>query len=156
MATEKKSGKLQTDVLETLSSHIARIEQFAGSLAKKKLIISTELKVEPFEEDRGIKKTPIVWPMMDYKMFYTVEVPPNTTVATHSHDEAVFRVLVSGSLILNGKKIDQPGTWYVVPALTEYEIKTETGYVVISGYTSVCRTGREQASKKNKRSAPQG
>jgi hypothetical protein len=41
----------------------------------------------------------------------------------------------------------------VVPALTEYEIKTDTGYVVISGYTSICRTGREQALKK-KVSAP--
>lgn len=155
MATKKKPSNLQTDVLETLSSHIERIEQFADALAKKKLIVSTELKVEPFEEDRGIRKTPIVWPMMDYKMFYTVEVPPNTTVAKHSHEEAVFRVLISGSLVLNGKKIDKPGTWYVVPALTEYEIKTDTGYVVISGYTSICRTGREQALKK-KVSAPRG
>ena len=151
----KKSSNLQTDTLETLSSHMARIEQFAPLLAKKKLIISTELKVEPFQEDRGVKKTPIVWPLMDYKMFYTVEVPADTAISKHSHDEAVFRMLISGSLTLNGKKIDKPGTWYVVPALTEYEIKTDTGYIVISGYTSVCRTGREQALRK-KLSAPRG
>ncbi len=151
----KKPTNLQTDILETLSSHVARIEELAPLLAKQKLIISTDLEVEPFEEDRGVKKTPIVWPLMDYKMFYTVEVPANTTIAKHSHEEAVFRILISGSLILNGKTIDKPGTWYVVPALTEYEIKTDTGYVVISGYTSMCRTGSEQALKK-KLSAPQG
>lgn len=155
MATKKTNSKLQTDVLETLASHIARIEQFAPLLAKKKLIISTDLQVEPFEEDRGIQKTPIVWPMMDYKMFYTVEVPPDTTVSKHSHDEAVFRILISGRLVLNGKKIDKPGTWYVVPAFTEYEIQTDTGYVVLSGYTHICRTGRQQALK-NKLSAPRG
>lgn len=155
MPTKKKPTNLQTDILETLSSHVSRIESFAPELAKKKLVISTDLEVQPYEEDRDIKKTPIVWPMMDYKLFYVVEVPPGTTVPKHSHEEAVFRVLVSGSLVLNGKKIDKPGTWYVVPALTEYEIKTETGYVVLSGYTYQCRTGREQALK-NKLSPPQG
>lgn len=154
MAT-KKTSNLQTDLLENLSSHISRIEEFAPKLTKKKLIISTDIEVEPYEEDRGVKKTPIVWPLFDYKMFYTVEVPPNTTIAKHSHDEAVFRMLISGSLVLNGKKIDKPGTWYVVPSLTEYEIKSEAGYVVISAYVSNCRTGRQQALK-DKITSPQG
>lgn len=149
----QKPMNLQTDTLETLSSHVARIEEFAPILEKKQLIISTELNVEPYEEDRGIKKTPIVWPLMEYKMFYTVEVPANTNIATHSHDEAVFRILVSGSLEINGTVVDKPGTWYVVPAFTEYEIKTQTGYTVLSGYVKHCRTGREQALLK-KDSAP--
>lgn len=151
----KEPANLQTDVLELLSSHLARIEKFAPLLAKKELILSTDLEIDAFEEDRGIKKTPIVWPLLDYKMFYIVDVPANATIARHSHEEAVFRVLLSGSLVLNGKKIDRPGTWYVVPALTEYEIKTDTGYSALSAYTSICMTGREQALK-SKIIAPRG
>ena len=144
----KKKSTLQTDLLETLSSHIARIEAFAPRFAKKNLIISTEFEVEPFKEGKGITKTPIPWPLLDYKMFYIVQVPAGAGITKHSHDEAVFRVLVSGSLELNGHLIDKPGTWYVVPALTDYEIKTKTGYTVFSGYVFVCRTRRQQASAK--------
>ena len=149
----KKKSLVQTDTLESLSAHIARIEQFAPLLAKKKIIVSTDFEVEPFVEDHGIRKTPIVWSMLDYKMFYVVDVPAKANIAKHSHDEAVFRILISGSLKINGRLIDKPGTWYVVPSLTEYEIQTDTGYVVISGYVSICRTGKEQAKRK-KISAP--
>lgn len=143
----KKKSTLQTDLLETLSSHLARIEEFAPRFAKKKLIVSTDFKVQPFKEDGGITKTPIPWPLLDYKMFYIVEVPARRKVAKHSHDESVFRILISGSLTVNGRRIDKPGTWYVVPALTDYEIKTDSGYMVLSGYTSNCRTNRQQARK---------
>lgn len=154
----KETINLQTDLLEKLSTHIERIEDFMPEMekmSKEGLIISTDFDVEPYEEDRGIRKTPIVWPLFDYKMFYTVEVPSKTTIPKHSHDEAVFRVLISGSLELNGRKIDKPGTWYVVPSFTEYEIKTDNGYVVISAYIHNCRTGRQQALKE-KVTAPQG
>ena len=143
-----KKSRVQTDLLETLSSHIARIEQFAPAFAKSKLIVSTDFAVEPLEEDNKIRKTPIAWPLIDYKMFYIVEVPAGVTIAKHSHEEAVFRVLISGSLRINERLIDIPGTWYVVPSLVEYEIKTETGYSVLSGYIHNCFTRRQQAARK--------
>ena len=149
----KKKSNVQTDLLESLASYTKRVEEFAPLLAKKKLIVSTDFQVEPFKEDRGIRKTPLVWPLWDYKMFYTVDVPAGVTVPKHSHDESVFRILLSGSLTINGVKIEKPGTWYVVPAFTEYEIKTDTGYSVLSAYTSNCRTGRQQALRE-KLSAP--
>src|SRR5437868_5775755 len=133
---KRKKSNLQTDLLESLASYTARVEKFAPLLTKKKLIVSTDFDVEPFEEDRGILKTPLVWPLWDYKMFYVVDVPAKVTIPTHSHDEAVFRILISGSLTINGVKVDKPGTWYVVPAFTEYKISTETGYSVLSGYRS--------------------
>jgi hypothetical protein len=149
----KQKQVVQSDVLESLASYIKRVEKYAPELAKKKLIVSTDFDVEPFKEDRGIRKTPVVWPLWDYKMFYVVDVPPGVTVPKHSHNESVFRILISGSLTINGVKIEKPGTWYVVPAFTEYKIKTETGYSVLSDYTSVCRTGKQQALRE-KLSAP--
>lgn len=145
MADQKKSENLQNQTLETLSSHIKRIEDYSEELSKKGIIISTEINVEPYKEDKGVTKTPVVWPLIDYGMFYIVDVPENSDLAKHSHDESIFRILLSGSLTINGITIDKPGTWYVVPAYTEYEISTKTGYSVLSGYTSICRTGKEQA-----------
>lgn len=153
MAKKASRRNLQTDLLESLASYTGRVERFAAELAKKKLIISTELTVDPFKEDRGITKTPLVWPLWDYKMFYVVDVPANVDIPKHSHDEAVFRILLSGSLTINGRAIDKPGTWYVVPSFTEYAISTKTGYSVLSAYTSNCRTGRQQALR-DKVSAP--
>jgi len=150
----KKNKKPKFSVLETLSTHIKRIEKYQPLLAKKKIIISTELDVTPFDEDGGVKKTPVVWSLIDYKMFYIVEVPSGATIAKHSHDEAIFRILISGSLILNGITIDKPGTWYVVPAFTEYEIVSKEGYTVFSGYGMACQTrvddaiGRKNSSNK--------
>lgn len=151
----KKKSNLQTDLLESLASYTTRVEKFAPKLAKKKLIVSTDFDVEPFKEDRGVRKTPLIWPLWDYKMGYVVEVPAGVSIPKHSHDEAVFRILISGSLIINGVKINKPGTWYVVPAFTEYKITTEKGYSVLSAYTTNCRTGRQQA-RRGKLSAPRG
>ena len=149
-----EESSLQTDLLEPLSAHIERIERFAPTFANQTLIVSTELDVDVFEENQGVTKAPIPWPLLDYKMFYIVDVPAGVTIPKHSHEESVFRILISGSLTVNGRKIDQPGTWYVVRALTEYEISTETGYRVLSGYTSNCRTGRERALQKQEAQEP--
>src|SRR5579871_126598 len=126
----KKKSNPKGDILETLANHTMRIEKFAQMLAGKKLIVSTDFDVKPFKEARGIRKTPLIWPLWDYKMFYVVDVPPGVTIPKHSHKEAVFRILISGSLTINGVEIDKPGTWYVVPAFTDYQITTETGYSV--------------------------
>jgi hypothetical protein len=145
----KNAGKKNPEpiVLETLSDHIRRVEKMAPQLSKKGLIVSTDLKVRAFRENRGIRKTPIAWPMWDYKMFYIVDVPADTTVPRHSHGEAIFRILISGSLTVNNVLIDEPGTWYVVPAYTEYEITTTTGYKALSGYGVACETSRQQARR---------
>jgi len=145
-----KRTNLQTDLLENLSDFTKRIEKLAPEFAKKKLIISTELATRALKEDRGVRKTPVTWPLWDYKMFYIVDVPAKTTVPKHSHDEAVFRILISGSLTVNRVHIDEPGTWWVVPEFTEYEITTETGYKLLSSYVSHCTTGRQQALRDRK------
>jgi hypothetical protein len=141
---EKKVAS-QTTVLETLSSFVERVEGVLPRLDEKKIFLSTDLKIQAFKEDHGIRKMPVAWPLWDYKMFYIVDVPAGESVPKHSHDEAVFRVLLAGSLTVNGIKIEEPGTWWVVPSYCEYEINTDTGYKVLSAYTSICQTGRQQA-----------
>lgn len=148
-----KKSNLQTALLENLSEYVARIEKQAPAFAKKTLIVSSDCSVRPLKEANRVQKTPVTWPLWDYKMFYVVDVPPKATVPKHSHDEAIFRILISGSLTVNGVFIDTPGTWWVVPAFTEYEIKTDTGYKLLSGYVSHCTTGTQQALR-DRQSAP--
>lgn len=148
----KSRKNLQTTLLESLSNHIRRTEEFEEQFKGKEIIISTDYEVAPYLENSGVVKTPIVWQMIDYHMFYIVDVPPNTTLPKHSHSESIFRVLISGSLTINGKTIDKPGTWYVVPAYTEYTITTQEGYMILSGYKSHCNTSRQEAKRKHKRS----
>ncbi|HEY8699104.1 MAG TPA: cupin domain-containing protein [Rhizomicrobium sp.] len=143
MARRKASH--QTDILESLSAYAKRSERYSEALSTEKLIVSTDLKVAALREGHGVRKTPVVWPLWDYKMFYIVDVPADTDLPSHSHDEAVFRVLLSGSLTINGRRIAEPGTWYVVPAYTEYRIATKTGYRAMSCYVRMCRTTRQQA-----------
>ena len=141
-------------VLETLASYTKRVEKFLPELEKRKIIFSTDVKVTPFREDYGVKKTPLVWPLWDYKMFYLVEVPAGTQIPKHAHDEAVFRLVVEGSLTVNGKEV-RAGTWFVVNKYVPYEIATETGYKALGGYTSICQTNR-QFARPGKRDLPFG
>lgn len=135
-----------TNLLEMLSTFAKRIEEYAEAVQHKDLIVSSDLNVSKLHEDHGITKTPVVWPLYDYRMFYIVEVPPGTEIAKHVHPEAVFRVLISGSLTLNGRKITVPGTWFVVNKKVPYQVSTETGYTALVGYTSVCTSARNSKS----------
>jgi len=112
-------------------------------MENKDIVVSRDLDpdTEILEEDWGITKKPVVWPLQDYKMFYMVNVPPGTEVPAHSHDEDVFRLIVGGQLTINDVPV-KAGEWVVVKRGVKYVVKTDTGYTAMSGYTSMCRTGR--------------
>lgn len=131
------------NVLEYLSDYIRRLENVHHIFANMDIILSTQVQdaAAALEEDWDIRKMPVVWPLMDYKMFYIVTVPPNTTVPKHRHDEVVFRMIVDGELTINDFPIKQ-GEWIVVKKDVDYIVKTVTGYKALSAYRSVCRTGR--------------
>lgn len=127
-------------LLETFATFVSRLEEFAHEIDKHPILISRFLSINPLKEGNGITKTPIVWPLIDYKMFYITEVPPNTKIARHSHLENVFRLVISGGLEVNGEAVST-GEWFVVRRNTPYEIFTGSGYRVLSGYGQACQTG---------------
>ena len=133
-------------LLETFANYVARLETFAPELDKDDIIISSNITVQPLNEGNGITKMPVVWPLIDYKMFYLTTVPEKTKVGRHSHIESVFRLVISGSLEVNGKSV-KAGEWFVVKKNTPYEIYTDTGYQVLSGYGMACQTGGGDAMR---------
>jgi len=76
-------------------------------------------------------------------MFYVVRTPPQMNTPRHAHTESVFRLLISGSLRINGRVVDKPGTYFVVKAGTPYQIDTDEGYVTLAGYGVHCTTQTE-------------
>lgn len=131
------------NVLEFLSDYTRRLEDVNHAFSEKGIVVSSDVaeSTDVLEEDWGITKKPIVWPLQDYKMFYLVNVPPGTEVPAHSHDEDVFRLIVDGSLTINDVPV-HAGEWVVVKKGVRYVVKTDSGYTAMSGYTSICRTGR--------------
>lgn len=129
------------EVFETLSNHIRRIESL-GKALEKPILISTEVESEVLTDwdDLNIEKKPIVWPLYQKNIFFEVTVPPGTTVPEHSHDEAIWRYLIEGSLVLNGEHEIKAGMWFVVNKDVPYEIVTKEGYKALSAYTSNCQT----------------
>jgi hypothetical protein len=130
------------EIKETLSVFADRIERLAHQFKGKEIIFSDEIEKEFLldGENRDIEKEPILWPLYDRNMFYIVRTSPNTKTPRHSHDESVFRILLSGSLRINGRTVDKPGTWFVVREGVKYQIESETGYVTLAGYGQACGT----------------
>ena len=120
------------EILETLSTYIARIEKVQDQM-KKPIVLSTDVTM-PTLKDGNIKKIPIAYLFTGITMFYTVTVPPTTHVATHSHDEDIFRYVVRGSLIINDSIQVNEGMWFLIRANTSYKIDTENGYTSMMGY----------------------
>jgi hypothetical protein len=128
----------QDSTLERLSDYVRRIEEYEDELDRE-IILSTDVDPEPLTDSLDIAKTPVVWPLMDAKMFYYTDVPPETEVPPHSHPEDIFRIVIDGSLTVNGHEIEE-GMWFVVRSDTEYHVETEEGYDALASYTSVCQT----------------
>lgn len=126
------------EILETLSTYIARIEKIQDQL-KKPIVLSTEVTI-PTLKDGDIEKVPIACLFNGVSMFYTVTVPPKTHVRTHSHNEDIFRYVIRGSLTINDSIQVNEGMWFLIRANTSYKIDTENGYTSIMGYhnSSVC------------------
>jgi hypothetical protein len=133
------------EINETLATYLKRIED-VDVKSDNGIILGRNVKIPVLLD--GVKddivKTPIAWSLLDYKMFYLVNVPSNTVVEPHHHDESIFRILIKGDLKLNDIEI-QEGEWFVVEAGTKYSIETQNGYLALSGYTSVCQTSRRTA-----------
>lgn len=136
---------MDREVNETLSTFAARIEN-ADLPFENGILLGRNVTMPILLDgvDNKVVKTPIAWPLWDYKLFYIVDVPADAEIALHKHDESIFRVLISGDLTINGIAINI-GEWFVVKAETMYSIKTSGGYKSISAYTSNCRTNRMTA-----------
>ena len=91
------------EVKETLATFQERISRFEHQFEGRDIIISTELEREYLldGEDLTIRKEPILWSLSDYHLFYVVTVPPGKHIPKHSHDEAIFRFIAQGNLLVN-------------------------------------------------------
>jgi hypothetical protein len=127
-------------IIETFSTYLARIEKVQSQM-KKPIVLSTDVSIPTLwnGEDKSIKKVPIAWPLYEHHMYYVVTVPAKKRVPRHSHQEAVFRFVVKGSLVINSIPVTE-GMWFVVQANTPYEIDTETGYTTFAAYGPACLT----------------
>jgi len=56
-------------------------------------------------------------------LYFLTVVQPGAIVPTHSHKRALFRVIVSGSIILGDGRVLKAGDWMYVPAGTEYSFR---------------------------------
>lgn len=136
------------EVQETLATFQDRISRLEHQFGDRDIIISSELNNEFLldGDDLSIRKEPILWNLSDYHLFYVITVPPGKSISKHSHDEAIFRYLAQGSLLLNKTYKIEAGNWFVVKAGVPYEIETDTGYVTFGGYGHWCQTRRGAAS----------
>lgn len=126
------------EILETLSTYIARIEKVQDQM-RKPIVLSTDVTM-PTLKDGDIEKVPIACLFPGISMFYTVTVPPKTHVRTHSHHEDIFRYAIRGSLTINDSIQVNEGMWFLFRGNTSYKIDTETGYTSLVGYrnSAVC------------------
>lgn len=85
----------------------------------------------------GVHKNVIPVDLIDTRFLVLTAVDPGSTVDAHSHDEAVVRYIVNGSLTLNGQQYGA-GDWVIVPRGAEYRIVTTTGYTAVVGYGVPC------------------
>jgi hypothetical protein len=132
------------EVNETLSVFAERIERLSQQFKGKEIIFSDEIEKEFLldADNEDTEKEPVLWPLYDRNMFYIVRTRPQSKIPSHSHEEAVFRILLSGSLRINGRTVDKPGIWFVVRENVKYEIETEQGYVTLAGYSEACGSQR--------------
>lgn len=56
-------------------------------------------------------------------LFYLTTIDPGGIVPTHSHERALWRVIVSGSIILNDGRELKSGDWMYVPPGVEYSFR---------------------------------
>lgn len=124
-------------VVETLGQYVTRLESYLAQFEGQGIIFSMDCDVEPTTGTSGVVRTPVVWPLIDAKMFYLVAVPARTSIATHSHDEDVFRLVLEGALTVNGRAVEA-GSWFVVRRNVPYSVETADGYRTLAGYGVAC------------------
>jgi Cupin domain len=127
---------------DTLSDYIRRIEEAEEKAdLTSPIITSDDLPIEPdFRDD--IEREQIGWRLYQHPMFYIVKVKGGTDVPEHSHDEDVFRYIISGSLEIRVGDVCRnirAGQWVVVKSNSCYSISTSDGYVAMIAYQIACR-----------------
>lgn len=85
----------------------------------------------------GVEKSVIPVDLEGVRIFVLTTVGPGTQVAEHSHDEAIVRYVIRGSMTVNGTTYRE-GEWVLVPANHSYAIGTEEGYLTLAGYGVPC------------------
>lgn len=131
------------EVFETFATYLTRLEKLEAQFQDKPIVVSSDLIVPKLfdGDDDSIVKTRVAWPLHRHNMFYTVKVPGGKHIPKHSHEEDIFRYVISGALTVNGREI-RTGEWFVIRNGTPYEIFTAEGYTTFGAYTSICRTRR--------------
>jgi hypothetical protein len=135
---------------ETFPKHASRIEVALATLPYNPVVVSTDVPKLYLETPKGITKQLVVWPLYEHKMYYITTVVAGTSVDLHSHEEDMFRLVITGGFSLSvsqgrrhGHRDRQTyeitqGMWVVVRANTNYSIATPSGYQCLSGYIKVC------------------
>lgn len=85
----------------------------------------------------GVEKSVIPVDAKSFRILVLTQGGPNTQVASHSHDEAILRYVVRGSLTINGTAYRE-GEWVLIPAGHSYTIESEEGYFTLAGYGEAC------------------
>jgi quercetin dioxygenase-like cupin family protein len=85
----------------------------------------------------GVGKSVIPVDAKSFRILVLTQGEPNTQVASHSHDEAILRYIVQGSLTINGTTYRE-GEWVLVPAGLNYTVESDEGYFTIAGYGEAC------------------
>lgn len=121
-----------------------QVEEFVNPSETKEIVSSQSFRGGDWRSlgnlrglPSGVHKNVIPVDLTDTRFLVVTVVDPDSTIKAHSHDEAVVRYIVSGSLTLNGQQYGT-GEWMIVPLGAEYEIVTATGYTAIVGYGQAC------------------
>lgn len=85
-----------TEIFETFSTYLDRIEKVEPSFANKQIILSTEVRIPYLIDgvDESITKMPIAWRLYEHNLFYIVKVPAGKHIPLHTHEEDVFRLIL--------------------------------------------------------------
>jgi quercetin dioxygenase-like cupin family protein len=88
----------------------------------------------------GVEKRVLPVDLQNFRILVLTTAERGTNVASHSHDEAILRYVVSGSLAINGITYGA-GEWILIPRDQVYSVETEEGYTTIAGYGVACDNG---------------
>jgi quercetin dioxygenase-like cupin family protein len=132
-----------TEFEDTLSQYIKRIEDAEAKADLSRGVVTfRDLEIPPLTDGR-IERRQIGWRLYQHLMYYLIKVEAGTRVEKHFHNEDIFRLVTSGSLILRTNPDEMEfheGQWFVVREGTAYEIETCTGYTALAGYKMACKT----------------
>ena len=130
------------DFTDQLSDYIRRIEEVeTPEILAKPIITSDDLEIclpKKLRCHNGVNREQIGWRLYRHPMYYIVSVDAGAIVPFHSHEEDVFRYIISGSLDIQVKESEKErspkisrtvhaGQWFVVRANRPYRIEAGTG-----------------------------